>query len=334
MNCFIASAFDHDDIDAIYDEVICPVLAELRIRPLRVDRVEHNDDIDKRIFQLLDQSQLCIADLTHARPSVYYEAGYAFGTGKPVIYLARSDHFRSHPDDPAGNLRVHFDLQMKNIIQWTEPNETLKKRLRSRLQHVLRPILRNLKDEQAKSDACSRFEALSQNEKLLNVITKGQNLLYSRGFKKGPLRDVGPLRHHPYQRHLLQNYKDELIDIHLLAFQGINKSSLAGVSWLWHDTPLTYEQALSVHRIKSFCLIGSLRVSRHQALAALLPSWTPIENGIFRIDREKNFSDYKNGKKEKLELEHTITMIFIDSIQSEDDFMDRLRNILDSIFKG
>ena len=29
MNCFTASAFDHDDIDAVYDKAICPVLAEL-----------------------------------------------------------------------------------------------------------------------------------------------------------------------------------------------------------------------------------------------------------------------------------------------------------------
>ena len=89
MNCFVASAFHHHDVDTIYDLAIRPVLKELKIRPLRVDRVEHNDDIDDRIFRLIGQSQLCIADLTHARPSVYYEAGYAFGGGKPVIYIAR-----------------------------------------------------------------------------------------------------------------------------------------------------------------------------------------------------------------------------------------------------
>jgi|WetSurMetagenome_2_1015567.scaffolds.fasta_scaffold78668_4 hypothetical protein len=195
-------------------------------------------------------------------------------------------------------------------------------------------MLRNLKDEQSKSDARSQFEALSQDEKLLNVITKGQSLLYSRGFKKSPQSKFGLLRHHPYQRHLLQNYKDELIDIYLLAFQGINKRTLEGVSMLLYNPLLTYEQALSVNRIKSFCLIGSLRVSRNQALAALLPSWAPIENRVFSIDEEQNFRDYKNGKIETVELEHTITMVFIDGIQSADDFMNRLRNALDFIFKG
>lgn len=118
MNCFVASALDHDDVDAVYDRTICPVLKEFNIRPFQVDRVEHNDDIDDRIFQLIDNFDLCISDLTYARPSVYYEAGYAFGRGKPVVYVARSDHFRAQPNDEVGNLRVHFNLQMKNIIRW------------------------------------------------------------------------------------------------------------------------------------------------------------------------------------------------------------------------
>jgi nucleoside 2-deoxyribosyltransferase len=332
MNCFIASAFDHDDIDAVYDKAICPVLAELRIRPLRVDRVEHNDDIDKRIFQLIDQSHLCIADLTHVRPSVYYEAGYAFGTGKPVIYLARSDHFLPRPDDPAGNLKVHFDLQMKNIIPWTEPNETLKKRLRSRLLHVLRPILLKAKDEQAQSKARSRFEALSQNEKLLLLITKSQSLFYSHGFKKGSILHYGPLRGYPYHRHLRKIIKDKFINIHLLAFQGISKTNLEGVSWLWHDAPITDEQALTVGEITSFCLIGSLRSSRHQALAALLPSWKPVGKGVFRKDQlNKHYYTSKNGKRETRDLKHTINMVFIDDVVCENEFTSRVRDVLNQI---
>lgn len=68
MNCFVASAFDHDDVDAVYDRAIRPVLREFNVRPFRVDRVEHNDDIDDRIFQLIERSDLCIADLTYGGP--------------------------------------------------------------------------------------------------------------------------------------------------------------------------------------------------------------------------------------------------------------------------
>jgi nucleoside 2-deoxyribosyltransferase len=102
MICFVASAFDHKDIDAIYDKVVRPTLQKLKIRCTRVDRIEHNDDIDDKIFALMNAADFCIADLTYARPSVYYEAGYMFGCKKPVIYIARSDHFRAKVPDPHG----------------------------------------------------------------------------------------------------------------------------------------------------------------------------------------------------------------------------------------
>lgn len=65
---------------------------------------------------------MVIADLTYARPSVYFEAGYA-QRAIPVIFTARSDHFREHDNDPNGNRHVHFDLKMRNIIAWSSPND-------------------------------------------------------------------------------------------------------------------------------------------------------------------------------------------------------------------
>ena len=64
MKCFIASAFGHDDVDIIYDRCVVPTLKQLSVTPLRVDRVEHNEDIDNKIFELLDLADFAIADLT------------------------------------------------------------------------------------------------------------------------------------------------------------------------------------------------------------------------------------------------------------------------------
>ena len=113
MKCFIASAFGHDDVDAIYDRCVIPILRKLSVTPLRVDRVEHNEDIDNKIFELLDSADFAIADLTYARPSVYYEAGYATGKSKPVIYIAKRDHFKAHNDDPIIRLGNQIDCIQK-----------------------------------------------------------------------------------------------------------------------------------------------------------------------------------------------------------------------------
>ena len=75
LRCFIASAFEKNDVDTIFTKVVQPVLSKKGIISLRVDRVEHNDDIDDKILELIKECDFCIADLTYARPSVYYEAG-------------------------------------------------------------------------------------------------------------------------------------------------------------------------------------------------------------------------------------------------------------------
>src|SRR5690349_3854545 len=117
--CFVAMAFDRNDTDRLYNQQIQRALKRAGVLPIRIDRIDHNDDIDDRIIAELNQCDLALADLTYARPSVYFEAGYAARV-RPVIYTCRADHFRPRQDDPEGNLRVHFDLQMKNILKWSD----------------------------------------------------------------------------------------------------------------------------------------------------------------------------------------------------------------------
>jgi nucleoside 2-deoxyribosyltransferase len=91
-------------------------LRELRVKGLRVDKINHNEKIDLKILDLINQPNFGIADLTFARPSVYFEAGILEGQNKPVVFLSREDHFNPILDDPHGNFRIHFDLITLNII--------------------------------------------------------------------------------------------------------------------------------------------------------------------------------------------------------------------------
>src|SRR5438045_52900 len=113
LRCFVAMPFGFKDADEVY-EVAKKTLRPLGVLTARVDRIEHNDDIDDRIIAEIKEADIALADLTYARPSVYWEAGYA-QRKIPVIYIARKDHLdRTDPD-----LQVHFDLQMRNIIPWS-----------------------------------------------------------------------------------------------------------------------------------------------------------------------------------------------------------------------
>lgn len=319
LKCFVASAFDHNDVDKIYDKTIRPVLRELNIKSLRVDRVEHNEDIDDQILKLIDEAQICIADLTYARPSVYYEAGYAFGSGKPVIYLARRDHFRPRQDDHYGNFRVHFDLQMKNIIDWTEPNETFKKRLRSRLKYVLRPILSELQASHAKHEIEKHFASISQDECLRALLKKGKSLLHARGYKRGDSPTIGPqsLRMNP-SAHLQKKVHRTGCHVYLLPRPAIKKSTFEDISWLWH---LSIEPELKdqLEQIMSLCVVISLRNARSATLTDPLSRWTPITERIFTYEDMRRLRD---------EVPHSATVAVIDGIRSVEDFTDRLRPIV------
>jgi len=115
------------------------------MRAYRADEVKTNEDIDDKIIRLIRECDLCIADLTCARPSVYYEAGWVEGLGKPVIYVARGDHLVPSADDLHGNRRVHFDLQMKDIVPWSPRSRTFstfRRELEPRINAVTRSILR------------------------------------------------------------------------------------------------------------------------------------------------------------------------------------------------
>jgi hypothetical protein len=146
-------AVGRTDTDRIYDKHILPTLRAAGIRSIFMGRLEHNDDIDKRIIREIEACDFCIADLTYARPSVYFEAGFA-QRKVPVIYTSREDHLRPRDDDEFGNYRVHFDLLMRNIVPWSNPQDRrFARRLARRIRIVVAPFLR-----QRHSDALARSE--------------------------------------------------------------------------------------------------------------------------------------------------------------------------------
>lgn len=172
------------ETDMLFEKAISPAMRACGLTPVRIDKVEHNDDIDDRIMSEIVRADVVVSDLTFARPSAYFEAGYAGGMGKPVIYTARRDHFRARDDDPLGNLRVHFDLQMKNIIAWTDPKSTtFRKKLERRLRLVLAPILRARTADKEAADARAEFSKMSMASRLEAIADAAQGLLESLDYK-------------------------------------------------------------------------------------------------------------------------------------------------------
>ena len=125
--CFVAMAFAKE-MESAYETGIVPaVVKDCGLpAPIRVDREEHNDQITDRIVAEIRKAEFVIADFTLQSGGVYFEAGFALGLGRPVIYTCREDHFE----------KVHFDTRQYNHIVWKSPQE-LRERLRDRIQATI-----------------------------------------------------------------------------------------------------------------------------------------------------------------------------------------------------
>jgi nucleoside 2-deoxyribosyltransferase len=173
-------AFDQNDTDQLYEKSIQPVLKANAITPIIINRREDNRDINHQIIEQLVTCDFCIADLTYTRPSVYFEAGYAQRL-VDVIYTVRSDHLkRNQPDDR----RVHFDLQMKPLIRWNNPDDpTFRKKLESRLrQTVLREWKRKQESQNTLQDQRSIFSHMPLTERLYKLRIETLKPLIQLGF--------------------------------------------------------------------------------------------------------------------------------------------------------
>jgi nucleoside 2-deoxyribosyltransferase len=185
IKCFIACAFGKKDVDELYRGAILAVLKERNITALRVDKIEHNSNIDTKIIDLVKNSDICIADLTYSRPSVYFEAGYSAGLKHPVIYTVRKDHLDTQDKRTGDALTVHFDLKMKNIIDWPSSVKiaTFKKRLSKRINFVCTPLWKREEEIRANDAERSAFAMMSLDDRLRTVREKMQQVLLAKKWK-------------------------------------------------------------------------------------------------------------------------------------------------------
>ena len=126
---FVAMWFDDTVLDA-YKQGIEPGIEDAGYRPLRIDQEQDVEKIDDAIIAGIRRSRFLVADFTQgedgARGGVYFEAGFAYGLGIPVIHTCRKDMV----DELA------FDTRQYNHILWETPEElrdALAKRISARI---------------------------------------------------------------------------------------------------------------------------------------------------------------------------------------------------------
>lgn len=313
LSCFVACAFGKDDVDLIYDRAIKPVLAELGISSNRVDMIEHNDDIDDKIIELINTCDVCIADLSYSRPSVYFEAGYFIGLKKPVIFTVRKDHFTPKENDIHGIERIHFDLQMKNIIPWssTEHVKTFSKNLKSRLNYVSKPLIDRKTAEQKEADSEKIFKGMSQKQRLDLLSHNIQTQLKKNSWE--PITydlstDFAPKGYLSFKK------QDKIVCVFIT-----NSATKEYLKFVEHKRILRQHRSIKKSLQECHILIVSLRQVPQYRIDDVYP-----ENQLFR----EQTNSYFGGEEDKTKCFYHI----ISNIQSEYAFSMTIEKVMDSIY--
>lgn len=109
---FLALQFGDPLLETFVSDVLKPCIRnELGYEVVDMRDVARAGIIDNLMREQIRDAAFVIADLTHDNSGAYWEAGYAEGLGKPVIYICEKSKF-----DEA---KTHFDTNHCTTVVWS-----------------------------------------------------------------------------------------------------------------------------------------------------------------------------------------------------------------------
>jgi len=107
---FMAMPFGNDVIDRVFREYFKKAVREAGFDLTRLDEKPTAGSIDDRLRVEILTSRFLIAELTDGNHGAYWEAGFAEGLGKPVIYTCEKSYFQKRG--------THFDTNHLHTVMW------------------------------------------------------------------------------------------------------------------------------------------------------------------------------------------------------------------------
>lgn|SRR5262249_10702322 len=108
---FMAMQYGDSRLDRIVNDWFRPAIRQTGFRLVRLDDEERAGLIDDRIRVEIQSARFLVADLTTGNKGAFWEAGYAEGLDKPVIYTCEQSAFST---------ASHFDTNHHLHILWDE----------------------------------------------------------------------------------------------------------------------------------------------------------------------------------------------------------------------
>jgi len=123
---FVVTPFSND-MDTVY-KAIQAECSTLGLLTRRADDSPGSAIVLRGITELIEQAEFVIVDLTHERPNVYYELGYAHGVGNrsaDILLVAKT------------GTSLHFDIAPLRV-RFYNSEEDLRQIVRRNMQEMIR----------------------------------------------------------------------------------------------------------------------------------------------------------------------------------------------------
>ncbi len=115
---FMAMKFNDEVLDRFIQDVVGPAIKErIGYNLLDMRDVQRAGIIDNHMRMQIRDSAFVLVDLTHDNSGAYWEAGYAEGLDKPVVYICDQDKYDA--------VQTHFDTNHCTTVLWSlkKPDE-------------------------------------------------------------------------------------------------------------------------------------------------------------------------------------------------------------------
>ena len=128
----MAMKFNDPELDSFVSGVVKPAAREIGYELVDMRDVARAGVIDNIMRTQIRDSAFVIADLTHDNSGAYWEAGYAEGLGKPVVYICERTKFN--------DASTHFDTNHCTTVPWSSDDpEGFRRELIATLRRSLDP---------------------------------------------------------------------------------------------------------------------------------------------------------------------------------------------------
>lgn len=127
---FFARKFENDTLDEVVERCLRPAVEQTGFELRTV--TQRAGLIDAIIEDEIRRCKFLLADLSDHNAGAYWEAGFAEGLGKPVIYLCREKQ------DDGSDINTHFDTDHRHTIRWNPSSlDAASKQLKAVIRNTL-----------------------------------------------------------------------------------------------------------------------------------------------------------------------------------------------------